>query len=81
METDLEQADLDATVCWEHAMASGDPEYIGTAYNSRLNLLHAQGDQRRLLEHARDHHAWSAVRDGPGPRPPCWPARCSPRGT
>ena len=59
METDLEQADLDTTVCWEHAMASGDPEYIGNAYNSRLNLLCARGDQRRLLEHARDHHAWA----------------------
>ena len=39
METDLEQADLDATVCWEQAMASGDPEAIGAAYGVRLNLL------------------------------------------
>ena len=62
METDLEQADLDCQVCWEHAMASGDPEDIGGAYKHRLNLLWAQGDLRRLLEHARDHYAWSAGR-------------------
>ena len=43
-----------ATVCWEHAMASGDPESIGAAYVIRLNVLHAEGDLRRLHEHARE---------------------------
>ena len=36
LETDLEQADLDCTVCWEHAMASGDPKYIGNAYGMQV---------------------------------------------
>ena len=59
MEYDLEQADLDCTVCWEQAMASGDPEDIGGAYGVRLNLLHARGDLRRLLVVAQDRYAWS----------------------
>ena len=59
LEYDLERADLDCTVCWEHAMASGDPEDIGAAYGVRLNLLHARGDLRRLLEHAQVRYAWS----------------------
>jgi DNA-binding CsgD family transcriptional regulator/tetratricopeptide (TPR) repeat protein len=60
METDVEQADLDWTVCWEHAIASGDPEDIASAYHVRLNLLLARGDLRSLLQHARDEYEWSA---------------------
>ena len=51
LETDLEQADLDCTVCWEHAMTSGDPWDIRDAYIIRWNLLWARGDLRRLHEH------------------------------
>ena len=60
MDTNLEQADLDCQVCWEHAQASGDPEDISTAYQHRLALAWTRGDLRRLLEHARDCYAWSA---------------------
>ena len=60
METDLEQADLDVTVCWQQAMASGDHEDISHAHSVRLCLLRAHGDVRRVLEHARDYYAWSA---------------------
>ena len=60
LETDLERADLDCQVSWEYAMASGDPEVISSAYTDRFNLLWAQGDQRRMLEHARDNYTWSA---------------------
>jgi DNA-binding CsgD family transcriptional regulator len=60
LDIDLEQADRDSEVCWQHALASGDPEAIAGAYGAKLNLFHAQGDQRRLLEHARDNYAWSA---------------------
>lgn len=60
LETDLERADLDCTVCWEHAIASRDPEYIGAAYGCRWNLLWTRGDLRRLLELARDQYEWSA---------------------
>ncbi len=60
LETDLERADLDCQVSWDYAMASGVPELISSAYNDRFNLLWAQGDQRRMLEHARDHYTWSA---------------------
>ena len=59
-EGDLGQADLDCTVCWEHALASGDPEDIGAAFSHRLYLLQCQGDVRRLLEQARDTYEWSA---------------------
>ena len=64
LETDLEQADLDCSLCWQHAMASGHPLGMADAYMVRWNLLWARGDQRRLLEHARDQYAWSA---GQGP--------------
>ncbi len=35
LDTDLRQADLDATACWEQAFASGEPEAIGDAYGIR----------------------------------------------
>jgi hypothetical protein len=56
MDADLEQAERDWTVCWEHARASGDPEDIGHAYHVRLNLLLAKGDLRRLLDHVREEY-------------------------
>ena len=60
LETDLERADLDCEVSWDYAMASGVPLVIGNAYTDRFNLLCVQGDQRRMLEHARDQYEWSA---------------------
>ena len=60
LETDLERADLDCQVSWDYAMASGLPQLISSAYTDRFNLLWTQGDQRRMLEHARDHYTWSA---------------------
>jgi DNA-binding CsgD family transcriptional regulator/tetratricopeptide (TPR) repeat protein len=60
LENDLAQANLDSTVCWEHAQSSGEPHNIADAYMVRLNLFYARGDQRRLLEHAYDNYAWSA---------------------
>ena len=62
IETNLEQADRDCQVGWDHAVASGLPELISSAYADRLNLLSARGDQRRLLEHARDSYPWSSAR-------------------
>jgi DNA-binding CsgD family transcriptional regulator len=59
-EGDLGRADLDCTVCWEHALASGEPEDIGAAYSHRLYLLQCQGDVRRLLKQAKDAYAWCA---------------------
>lgn len=60
LETDLEQADLECTLAWKHAIASGELETVGGAHTYRLNLVLAQGAQHRVLEHARDTHAWSA---------------------
>ena len=44
----------DATVCWEQALASGDPEAIGGAYDVRLMISYAKGDLRRYHGHAHD---------------------------
>ena len=60
LDTDLERADLDCQVSWDYAMASGVPQVISSAYTDRFNLLCVQGDQRRMLEHARDQYEWSA---------------------
>ena len=61
MDTDLEQAARDCQVSWDHALASRLPEVISSAYADTWNLLSARGDQRRLLEHARDAYRWSAA--------------------
>jgi DNA-binding CsgD family transcriptional regulator len=59
LETNLERADLDCQVSWDYAMAAGVPQVISSAYTDRFNVLCVQGDQRRMLEHARDHYTWS----------------------
>ena len=61
METDLEQADLDCTVCWEHAMASGDPEDIGNAYRHQDGTCCGpEVTCAACSSIARDHYEWSA---------------------
>jgi DNA-binding CsgD family transcriptional regulator/tetratricopeptide (TPR) repeat protein len=63
LDTDLERAARELDVAWEHALASGDPDYIAECYHGRLNLLYAEGDLARLLEHVREWYQWSI---GPG---------------
>ena len=57
--TDLEQAVLAATVCWEQALASDDPDVMGAAYDTRVMVSYATGDLRRLHEHSRHQYEWS----------------------
>ncbi len=61
IDVDLEQAARDCQISWDHAVASGLPEVISSAYADTWNLLSARGDQRRLLEHARAAYQWSAT--------------------
>ena len=57
--TDLGQAALAATVCWEQALASDDPDVMGAAYDTRVMISYATGDLRRLHEHSRHQYEWS----------------------
>jgi len=59
-QTDLRRADRDATVCWEHAWASGDPHTISNAYGILLMISYASGNLRLYHEQARDMYEWSA---------------------
>ena len=63
MDTDLEQAALDSTVCWEQALDSDDPYVIGYAYATRWLISYGGGDLRRCHQVARDMYQWS-VREG-----------------
>ena len=76
--TDLGQADLAATVCWEQALASDDPDVMGAAYDTRVMISYATGDLRRLHEHSRHQYEWSLVRDKRRTRVCSWPRSCSP---
>ena len=58
LESDFRLADADATVCWEQALASGEPWAIDTAHGTRLMIAYARGDLRRYHVHARDYYEW-----------------------
>ena len=47
METDLRRADLDATICWEQASASGNLLAVGAAHLIRQMISWQRGDLRR----------------------------------
>ena len=59
VESDFRLADADAAVCWEQALASGDPWAIDWAHDVRRMIAYARGDVRRYHAHARDYYEWS----------------------
>ena len=69
LDSDLAQADRDAAVAWEHALAAGDAALQDMASMSRSWVTQKTGDLDDILAQAREWRHWSETVGLGGPWP------------
>ncbi len=69
LESDLDEADRDASSAWEHALAAGDAQLQDMAFMARSWVTQKIGDLDAILAQAREWRQWEET-VGPGGQ---WP--------